>query len=322
MQVILLPKGSGPSRVYRFRIVLVCSIVAGVLLAIGVGGGYFGYRIGSDLAHLEQRVPEIQVESFAAVGVEKLFDLKASVDEQRRMLQESRRRVGDRFDSLGRRLGRLQAHVSRIDALGLRLTDMAGLDPDEFGFDKTPALGGPGRPAPWKSFREPELTQSLEIMEIALEAKEGELRILEAMMMNRELQKKQYPRGWPILDGGWISSGYGGRTDPFTGGKEFHEGVDIAARSGSELRAMAAGVVGFAGEKPGYGLVIEINHGNGYETRYAHAKKLIASRGERVKKGDIVALVGSTGRSTGSHVHIEVLKNGKAVNPGGHLHPS
>ncbi len=254
-------------------------------------------------------------------GAEKVAALRMSLNEQRQMLHESRRRLSDHIDSLGQRLGRIQAHVSRLNALGQRLTDMAGLDRDEFSFDNLPAIGGPERTGPWEGSQSTEFSETLQLIEIALQDKENELSVLEALLRDRELHEKQYPRGWPTSSG-WLSSAYGHRTDPFTGRKAFHEGVDIAARSGSEIRAMADGVVSFSGRKSGYGLMVEINHGNGYETRYAHAKELIAKVGDRVTKGDTVALVGSTGRSTGSHVHFEVIKNGKTINPHDHLNSS
>jgi len=324
MQVIFIPDGSGPSRSFRFSRILAGAVIGAVALGIGAAGGYMGYDRGYDfgyeLASGEQELPGEIVDRFAKVSAEKLFDLKAAVQEQREMLHDSRRRLGDHFDSLGQRVGQLQAHVSRLNALGQRLTDMADLDRAEFNFDDPPAVGGPERPVPWAPTQEPELKDTLTVIEKSLEEKESELRILEALLTNRELHEKQYPQGWPTSDGGWISSSFGHRTDPFTGRKAFHEGVDIAARGGSRIRAMAAGVVTFAGDKPGYGLVVEINHGNGYETRYAHAREVVAKTGDRVEKGDVVALVGSTGRSTGSHVHFEVLKNGRAVDPGEHLH--
>lgn len=334
MQVIFLPSGSGPSRNYRVRVAAVFSVAAGLLFAAASAGGYFGYLAGhhsrgreaAPQAAMEHGVAEQQrhllVRDAAArqdtnlpvISAKKLVSLKEEVDEQRKKLRESRQRLGDQLDSLGQRLGQIQANVSRLNALGQRLTDMAGLDRDEFSFDNPPAMGGPERPAPWGRIHEPELSESLDMIEIALDKKENELQVLEALLTDRALHKKQYPQGWPAQDG-WISSGYGYRTDPFTGRKAFHEGVDIAARPGTRIRALADGVVSYAGRKPGYGLVVEINHGNGYQTRYAHARKLIAKVGQRVRKGDTVALVGSTGRSTGSHVHVEVLKNGQAVNP-------
>lgn len=353
MQVILLPSGSGPSRNFRFRSGLIGAVVGGVLLGMGAGTAYLGYTVGQHTASQPSHTPHDAQTVAAApewtaiefdippmhpsfrkadsneivdqpplVNAEQVSALRASLDEQRENLRESRRRLSDHVDSLSQRLGRIQAHVSRLNALGQRLTDMAGLDRDEFSFDSLPAVGGPERPGPWDGPQQTKLAEVLEIIEIALQDKENELSVLEALLTDRELHEKQYPQGWPTSNGGWLSSAYGTRTDPFTGRTAFHEGVDIAARQGSEIRAMAAGVVSFAGRKTGYGLVVEINHGNGYETRYAHAKELIAKPGDRVEKGDAVALVGSTGRSTGSHVHIEVLQNGKAINPHDHLNAS
>lgn len=351
MQVIILPSGSGPRRNYQLRLTLVGAVVAVVLGIMGAGSAYLGYSVARhvdgtaaapdttpQVAALERSpvrpdVPASKtrdeqivnyrfVDKFAVAGAEKVAALRASLDEQRRMLRESRRRMNDQVESLGQRLGRIQAHVSRLNALGQRLTDMAGLDRSEFSFDTLPAIGGPERPGPWEGLHEPEFDETLQLIEIALRDKENELSVLEALLRDRELHEKQYPQGWPTSNGGWLSSAYGTRTDPFTGRKAFHEGVDIAVRAGSEIRAMAAGVVSFAGRKSGYGLMVEINHGNGYETRYAHAKELIAKAGDRVEKGDAVALVGSTGRSTGSHVHIEVVMNGKVINPHDHLNTS
>jgi murein DD-endopeptidase MepM/ murein hydrolase activator NlpD len=342
MQVIFLPNGSGPRRNYHVRLAFAATAAAGLLLAMGASGAYLGYSIGA--ANLpdpggaavaaatperviaqpanetrEQVVNYRIVDKFAAANAEKVAELRIALDEQRRMLEESRRYLSDHIDSLGQRVGQLQAHVSRLNAFGQRLTDMAGLDRSEFSFDTVPAIGGPEHPVPWDGVQEPVFEETLQLLEIALREKENELSVLEALLTDRELREKQYPHGWPTSSGGWLSSAYGHRTDPFTGRQAFHEGVDIAVQAGSEIRAMAAGVVSFSGNKPGYGLVVEINHGNGYETRYAHAKELIAKVGDRVEKGDAVALVGSTGRSTGSHVHIEVLKNGKAINPNDHL---
>lgn len=351
MQVIILPSGSGPRRNFQLRLALVGAVVAVVLGIMGAGSAYLGYSVARHMdetaaapettppaaaaerspvrpdvpaskTHDEQVVNYRIVDKFAVAGPEKVASLRASLDEQRRMLRESRRRMNDHVESLGQRLGRIQAHVSRLNALGQRLTDMAGLDRAEFSFDTLPAIGGPERPGPWEGRHEPEFDESLQLIEIALRDKENELSVLEALLADRELHEKQYPQGWPTSNGGWLSSAYGTRTDPFTGRQAFHEGVDIAVRAGSEIRAMAAGVVSFAGRKSGYGLIVEINHGNGYETRYAHAKELIAKAGDRVEKGDAVALVGSTGRSTGSHVHIEVVKNGKVINPHDHLNTS
>ncbi|MDZ7842963.1 MAG: M23 family metallopeptidase [Gammaproteobacteria bacterium] len=360
MQVIFLPSGSGPSRNLRLRPTLVGIVAAMVLGTIGAGGAYLGYSFGerqASPATVAELLPDTIfsdaiswsvaaapeprasnpgthpsmaaggdsgdgiVYKIVTPGTEKVEALRLSLNEQRQMLHESRRRLSDHIDSLGQRLGQVQAHVSRLNALGQRLTDMAGLDREEFSFDNLPAIGGPEPAGPWEGAQSTKFSETLQLIEIALRDKENELSVLEALLRDRELHEKQFPQGWPTSSG-WLSSAYGHRTDPFTGRKAFHEGVDIAARSGSEIRAMADGVVSFSGRKSGYGLIVEINHGNGYETRYAHAKELIAKVGDRVTKGDTVALVGSTGRSTGSHVHFEVIQNGKTINPHDHLNAS
>ncbi len=137
---------------------------------------------------------------------------------------------------------------------------------------------------------------------------------MESMLIDSTLQSQTIPTGSPTLDG-WVSSLFGKRTDPMTGRVEFHDGIDYAGKSGSPILAVASGIVTWSGVRHGYGNMVEINHGNGYQTRYAHNKKNIVVVGEKVDKGQIIALMGSSGRSTGTHVHFEVVNNGKAVNP-------
>ena len=132
--------------------------------------------------------------------------------------------------------------------------------------------------------------------------------------MTRELNKQVYPEGRPV-EQGFISSYFGGRADPFTGYSAIHKGIDFAAPEGTKVSSVAAGLVTFAGERPGFGQMVEINHGNGLATRYCHSEKLLVKQGDMVRKGQDVALIGSTGRSTGPHLHFEVLKNGQQVDP-------
>ena len=147
-----------------------------------------------------------------------------------------------------------------------------------------------------------------------LEDRNKQLHVLETMMMNRNLQAEVMPAGRPVTRG-WLSSYFGMRTDPFTGRLAFHSGIDFAGRLNSDIIAVAAGVVTFAGPRNGYGNLVEINHGNGYSTRYGHSRKLLVKVGDTVKKGQVIAMMGSTGRSTGPHVHFEVLKNGHTIDP-------
>ena len=217
------------------------------------------------------------------------------------------------IESLTARMGRLQGHITRVDALGDKLVKMANLDDTEFSFDNTPALGGPNE----ELFSKPDswgLELAIDDMNKQLQSRQSELEILEEMMLRRALSQEVHPKGQPVKRG-WISSYFGMRNSPFKGGREMHKGIDIAAKEGVEILAVAGGVVTRSGVGTGYGNIVEIDHGNGYKTKYAHNKANLVIVGQAVKKGEPIALLGSTGRSTGPHVHFEVIKNGKAVDP-------
>ena len=233
---------------------------------------------------------------------------------QREEVAAARRKVDEDMDALALRLGELQAKVIRLDALGERLTEMAKLDKGEFDFSKEPAVGGPEVPAAVESMNVPDFVQSLDGLSQQLDDRAEQLGLLEDMIMSRNLQAEVQPAGKPIKSG-WTSSYYGMRTDPFTGHREFHKGMDFAGKQGSEIVSVGAGVVSWAGDRYGYGNLVEVNHGNGYATRYGHCEEILVSVGDTVTKGQILALMGSTGRSTGPHVHFEVLYKGKAVDP-------
>lgn len=235
--------------------------------------------------------------------------------QERQALELARRQAESHFQALAQRLGHLQAQVLRLNALGSRLVSLAGLDKREFNFQESPALGGPELKTQPSS---PDLTGALENLSSHIHTKTERLTRLESLLLDRKLQAAVTPLGWPV-EGGWMSSGFGVRTDPFTGRQAYHEGVDIANRLGAPIHAMGAGVVTHAGHKDGYGLLVEINHGRGHATRYAHAKGLLVKEGDKVDRGQAIALVGSSGRSTGPHLHFEVLKNDRAVNPVGYL---
>ena len=132
--------------------------------------------------------------------------------------------------------------------------------------------------------------------------------------MNQSLNERVYPQGRPVKSG-WLSSYFGKRTDPFTGKPANHTGIDFAGKRGDEIVAVADGVVTWSGDRYGYGVMVEINHGNGYSTRYAHNSENRVSVGDEVKKGQVVALMGKTGRATGPNLHFEVLHDGRRVNP-------
>jgi murein DD-endopeptidase MepM/ murein hydrolase activator NlpD len=156
--------------------------------------------------------------------------------------------------------------------------------------------------------------QDLERVSHQLDDREAQLDVLESLLMTRDLQAQVYPDGMPV-DAGWISSYFGQRADPFNGHQSVHEGIDFAGREGASVNAIAAGVVSFSDVRHGYGNCVEINHGNGYVTRYAHNRANLVAVGDKVEKGQTIALMGTTGRATGPNLHFEVLHYGKVVNP-------
>ena len=213
-------------------------------------------------------------------------------------------------------MGEMQAELLRLNALGARLTRMAKLDPREFNFSEPVGVGGPERPADVGAA--PDARQAIDNLSRQLDRQREKLRALESVMLDRKLSAQVTPSGWPV-DGGWVSSGYGVRTDPFTGQQSRHDGADIDARMGSPVYAMGDGVISFAADKQGYGLTVEVTHQSGLVTLYAHLRAILAKVGDRIQTGQTVALVGTTGRSTGPHLHFEVVKQGVSVNPAGYL---
>ena len=239
---------------------------------------------------------------------------QVEMDVQRDEIAIARRKVNEDVDALALRLGELQTKMIRLDALGERLTEVAKLDKGEFDFSTQPAVGGPKQDSAVESMPVPEFIQTLEALDRQVDDRTQQLALLESMLMSRSLQEETLPAGRPIKRG-WISSYFGMRTDPFTGRREHHKGVDLAGKAGSEVIAVAAGVVTWAGSRYGYGNLVEVNHGNGYSTRYGHNESVLVSVGDTVRKGQALSLMGSTGRSTGPHVHFEVRYKGKTVDP-------
>lgn len=242
-----------------------------------------------------------------------------ALDQQESSIQQTKQSVDQKLAAMTLRIAELQARLVRLDALGERLTTMAKLDKGEFDFSRVPALGGPEMHIEGEPYRSPGFTEMLNKMSEQIEDRQQQLETLEALMAKRKLQNEIFLAGRPIKKG-WMSSRFGRRTDPFTGHVAWHAGVDFAGKEGADIVAVASGVVIWSGERSGYGNLVEINHGNGFVTRYGHCKEALVNVGDVVKKGQIVALMGSSGRSTGPHVHFEVYKHGRAVDPSTYIH--
>jgi len=229
-------------------------------------------------------------------------------------LLDARQESQLQLDEITKRVGVVQSEVLRINAVGKRLLAVAGIDAGEFDFDSIPAVGGPEKNLLLMQQDRMSLNKILDKVDQNLLSKRQQISILESVLLNREMDIASYISGRPVKRG-WNSSQFGKRIDPFTGNPAWHEGMDFAGKEGDPIIATAAGVVSFVGNKWGYGLTVEINHGNGIKTRYGHNEKILVRPGQVIAKAQVISKMGSTGRSTGPHVHYEVLKNGKPVDP-------
>jgi murein DD-endopeptidase MepM/ murein hydrolase activator NlpD len=236
-------------------------------------------------------------------------------------LQLIKKQSDENLFILSSKLGELEAKISTMNTLGERLVEKSKLPKEEFDFRPLTPVGKIEKRDTNVSLYYSPLLNRVENIDQHLIKKEKQLRRLEIALNHRHLLHESTISGRPVEGkGSWISSLYGTRKDPFSGKLRRHKGVDIAGSTGMPLIATAAGVVTKSGKRAGYGLMIEIQHVNGLITRYAHAIELTVEVGEVVNKGQQVAVMGSTGRSTGPHVHYEVLKNGRQVNPDYYIH--
>ncbi len=300
MNVIFVGRKSG--RVKQFDLRHPVIVAAAVLIVVGIVGAAFSVGVGLGARH------------GAANSINQLGNWSADLLRQQTQIEDVKRVLQEKVNALAMRVGQMNANVIRVNALGKRLTRMANLNDGEFDFGNPPALGGAESGADGQPAQIPNLTAMVDDLQTQLSSREQQLGVLENMILTRELNKQVYPEGRPVQDG-WISSYFGRRADPFTGYSAVHKGLDFAGPEGTKVTSVAAGLVTFAGERAGFGEMVEINHGNGLATRYCHNEKILVKQGDMVRKGQEVALMGSTGRSTGPHLHFEVLKNGTQVDP-------
>lgn len=273
---------------------LVLLMVQGLLL---LGCGYLTYHSLVEPQQTLQRIDQKQ--QALTIERQQLVRLQQDTEQQ--------------LSVLAARMGMLTARMNRIDALGSRLASQS--DMTEFDFEHQPSVGGPSQYA--NIGKELELVSLMSEMDGLLshiDNQQQQLEVLETLMLNHHIEDNSRISGRPV-NKGWLSSYYGMRHDPFNGRLAMHKGVDFAGKQDEPVLATGAGVVSWSGSRYGYGLLVEIDHGGGLKTRYGHANKLLVAEGDIVTKGQQIALLGNTGRSTGPHVHYEVLNSEQQVDP-------
>ncbi|WP_422134512.1 MULTISPECIES: M23 family metallopeptidase [unclassified Endozoicomonas] len=302
MKVIVVKQDH--SRTQSFRVTskrLALAAFSAVFLCMMLGGGITYLFLNS--------------KSGVVLTEEGLQEWRTVLSGQRKEVENVRLAAERQIDALTIRLAELQGRITRLDAVGERLTIAAKLDDGEFFFDEVPAIGGPeALPSNESIYSMPPLIDAIDQLSEQIDSREQQFDILTSLVSNRTMSNDVFVAGLPVKKG-WLSSRFGQRADPFTGKLSWHSGIDMAAVNGSDIIAVAAGVVTWSGDRSGYGLMVEVNHVNGYVTRYAHNYSNEVKVGDIVTRGQVIAKVGSTGRSTGPHVHFEVIRNGKHVDP-------
>lgn len=269
------------------------------LFLLAVSCGFAGYYLGG------------------TAGQQALFaQWKSDVAQQQAQLEDMQDESDAQIEALTQKIAYFQVYINRLEAVGNKLMITAGIDDLEIDFSSDPGFGGPSAAAKSRDHIEllSEMEQTLSLIEFELQSQQNKLLTLDAVLSSRQRNEDSMPNGRPIRKG-WMSSNFGERTDPFTGRKAMHKGIDFAGKSGADVLAVADGIVIAAVKRSGYGNLVEVDHGNGYVTRYGHNKSFNVNSGQVVKRGDVIAAIGNTGRSTGPHVHFEVLKDGRQINP-------
>jgi murein DD-endopeptidase MepM/ murein hydrolase activator NlpD len=241
-----------------------------------------------------------------------LRSLVSSVQQEEHKKNQSYLR--DSLNAMAVRMGQMQAQLLRLDSVGARLAELSGIKPQEFLFNQNPGQGGTVSMLPSEDMSFAEFNNQIQELSHALDDRSDKLGALDSLLMEDRLKKKMLPSVMPV-NTKWFSSGFGPRIDPFSGRRVFHEGVDFTAAIGTPIVAAAGGMVVYSDFHPEYGNMIDVDHGNDFVSRYAHASKRLVRLGQVVVRGQKIAEVGSTGRSTGPHLHFEVRHRGSPQNP-------
>lgn len=303
MQVILVSGKLGRARTITLALphmLAAVAVLAAAVIAIAGGMQYLTLRYAADL-------------NSPFVNSLILSSQQQQNDKMQTYLRQN-------LDAMATRLGQMQARLLRLDTLGERLAKSAGYAPQDFMFDEPPAQGGAvSTSMPSYPLSMTDLDHQISLMTKEVDDRSEKLGVLDSLMIVDNAKKKLLPSMLPV-SGGWYSSNFGYRIDPFTGLRAFHEGMDFMAGIGEPVHAAAGGVVIVSEFHPQYGNMIDIDHGNGLTTRYAHMSRRIVKVGDVVLSGAKIGEVGGTGRATGPHLHFEVRQNGAPLNPARFLH--
>ena len=305
MHIILVPSRLAAARSFTLgpaHLTVAAFLAALGMLVVAIGLFYVTLRYSAEL-----KLPLLE-------------SALASVQEREARKAESFLR--ENLNAMAVKLGQMQAQLMRLDALGDRVSSLAGLKPGEFRFNENPGRGGAlPTSVPPQNISMADFGRQLESLSRSLENRTDSLGILETTLFDVRVKRRLLPTVTPV-EASWNASSFGWRLDPFTGQNALHEGVDFIADAGTPIFAAAGGVVLTAEIHNQYGKMIELDHGNEFVTRYAHASKMLVKPGEVVQRGQKIAEVGSTGRSTGPHLHFEVRYRGVAQNPSRFLQAS
>lgn len=279
----------------RQKIIALVSVSLLSVLMLGLGVGYLAFN--------QKPEPNSNIKNIQLLVNQKENDIQLFKSDVMREL-----------DALALQIGGLYAQSMRINALGDRLTEVVQLESSEFNFSSEPGIGGADLELTNQENTPQDIFNSLYSIQAGFQQQEQQLVLLTDLLNEQDLDKQIKPSGKPIRKG-YISSSYGGRTDPFTGKQAFHSGIDFSGKHGAIIQAMAEGVVIWAGKRGNYGRLVEIDHGSGYVTRYAHLSEVKVSVGDKIEKAQELGIMGKSGRATSEHLHFEVLKKGHKVNP-------
>lgn len=287
-------------RLDKWQVALTSSVTCLIFFTMGIGG----YLLKGD-----------STEDHHAFYAQVLSTWEQHLETQAGEVMRVKQQASAQLEALTKRVAELQAQLYHIDGISQRLVQVAQLDPRELIVYNISAS------VPWNHrvdtpsrITSTDFIISLDKLEAQILTRSQQLAVLEKLLLERQLTESMLGLT-RIVDQGWISSPYGYRVDPITQEQAWHDGIDIAAELGTPIKAIAPGIVRFAGMRAGFGHLIEIDHGNGFITRYAHNRNNLVVMGDIVNKGQMVAQMGNSGRATGPHVHFEMLRNGTTLNP-------